>query len=232
MTDLFPNQNQVRRVKSFQELVSLPFQGEVNAMCWERQLAGDFSEIVRQVELKEDLVTLNATQLRSLSLSAQGELAREVLLKDLECLQAHGASPTLNVIRCYERDDDNPFFPTDVYSFHVDRSPVPTDTFLCTYYGAPSEILPNAQGLRKVEIPAIREQIRQQYQGRAEDFDTFLAEHFLDLHYEAIPGAQPLSLGHGHLWRLAIDHPESQVPPCLHRAPRENPGESRLLLIC
>ena len=24
-----------------------------------------------------------------------------------------------------ERDDSYPFFPTDVYSFHVDRSPVP-----------------------------------------------------------------------------------------------------------
>jgi len=232
MLDLSHTENQVRLVTGFQELVSLPFQGEVNAMCWERQLAGDFSEIVRQVELTDDLVALNEEQLRSLRLSPQGELAREVLLEDLELLKAQGAAPTLNVIRCYERDNANPFFPTDVYSFHVDRSPVPSDTFLCTYHGAPSQILPNSQGIQKVLVPEIRQHIRQQFQGSDEDFEHFLTEQFLDLHYQAKPQACPVSLGTGHMWRLAIDHPESPVLPCLHRAPEEKPGESRLLLIC
>lgn len=232
MLDLSHTENQVRLVTGFQELVSLPFRGEVNAICWERQLAGDFSEIVRQVELTEDLVALNEEQLRSLSLSPQGELARDVLVKDLELLKAHGAAPTLNVIRCYERDNSNPFFPTDVYSFHVDRSPVPTDTFLCTYHGAPSQILPNSQGIQKVLVPEIRQHIRQQFQGSDDDFECFLTEQCLDLHYQAKPQARPVSLGTGNMWRLAIDHPESQVLPCLHRAPEEKPGESRLLLIC
>jgi hypothetical protein len=29
-----------------------------------------------------------------------------------------------------------------------------------------------------------------------------------------------------------VDHPEQQVLPCVHRAPLENNGEYRLLLIC
>jgi len=119
-----------------------------------------------------------------------------------------------------------------VYSFHVDRSPVPTDTFLCTYHGAPSEILPNAQARQKVHVPEIREDLKKLYGGADEGFENFLSEHFFDLHYQAIPGARPISLGLGHLWRLAIDHPGSEVPPCVHRAPEEKNGERRLLMIC
>jgi hypothetical protein len=36
----------------------------------------------------------------------------------------------------------------------------------------------------------------------------------------------------GHLWKLAIDHPESPVLPFVHRAPKEKIGQNRLLLIC
>ena len=66
-----------------------------------------------------------------------------------EVVREHGTSPILNVITTYERDVDYPFFPTDVYLFHVDRSPVPFDTFLCTYYGESSDILPNDQAEKK-----------------------------------------------------------------------------------
>jgi hypothetical protein len=163
-------------------------------------------------------------------LSEQGQLAREILLDDLKLLKAHGASPILNVINYYDRDDT--FFPTDVYSFHVDRSPIPTDTFLCTYYGEPSELLPNSQGEKKVLIPEIRDELRKHYRGSDEHFESFLCEHFFDLHYQAKPGAHPISLGVGHLWRLAVDHPGSKVLPCIHRAPEEKSGETRLLLIC
>ena len=232
MTDLSAAEHHIHCVTNFQDLVSTPFHGEMNAICWTRTLSGDFSEIVQKIELNENMAELDEELLRALSLSEQGQLARTILLNDLKMLKAQGASPILNLIRCYERDESFPFFPTDVYSFHVDRSPVPTDTFLCTYYGESSEILPNAQAEQKVLLPEIRDALKKLYRGPEEGFESFLNEHFFDLHYQAKPKAQPFSLGLGHLWKLAVDHPESQAAPCIHRAPREKAGESRLLLIC
>lgn len=231
MIDLSHAEHQIRCVTSFQDLVSTPFNGEVNAICWNRELTGDFSEIVKKIALDGNITTIGPEELYALQLSEQGQLAREVLLSDLKALQDHGASPVLNVIKYYDEDDAYPFFPTDVYSFHVDRSPIPTNTFLCTYYGASSEILPNSQGKKKVLIPEIRAELKKLYDGPDEGFESFLSENFFDLHYQAAPGARPISLGIGHLWRLAVDHPDSKVLPCLHRAPKEA-GQNRLLLIC
>jgi len=230
MIDTTDTNNQIQKVTNFQDLITTPFQGNTNALCWTRNLIGDFSEIVKKLELKEDVVIVEAADLRALDLSEQGQLAREILLNDLKALEAHGASPILNLIKCYNRDDF--FFPTDVYSFHVDRSTVPYDTFLCTYHGASSEILPNAQATQKVLIPEIHDELKKLHDGMEQDFESFLSEYFFDLHYQAKPDAKPISLGLGHLWKLAIDHPESQVPPCVHRAPMEKDGETRLLLIC
>ncbi len=231
MTDPPKAGKQIYYVENFHELVCTPFRGLMNAVCWRRELRGNFSEIVEKVKLDGNITAIGPDELLELELSEQGQLAREVLLNDLEALTAHGASPVLNVIRCYDRDEANPFFPTDVYSFHADRSPVATDTFLCTYHGEPSEILPNSQGIKKVLIPEIRDELKMQH-GADEGFESFLSEHFFDLHYQALPGARPVSLGQGHLWRLAVDHPGSRVPPCLHRAPQEKSGQNRLLLIC
>ncbi len=232
MVDLFHTEQHIHYVTNFQDLVSTPFNGAINAICWTRKLAGDFSEIVKKVALSGNITEIDQEELCELQLSEQGQLARDILLNDLKLLKAHGASPVLNVINHYDRDDTYPFFSTDVYSFHVDRSPIPTDTFLCTYYGESSEILPNSQGQKKVLIPEIRDELKKLYHGADEGFESFLSEHFFDLHYQATPDARPISLGIGNLWRLAVDHPESQVPPCLHRAPKEKPGENRLLLIC
>jgi hypothetical protein len=184
------------------------------------------------VELNENMTVIDEEELRELQLSAQGQLARDILLADMKLLKAHGADPILNVINYYERDNSSPFFPTDVYSFHVDRSPVPTNTFLCTYVGASSDILPNAQATQKILVPEIRAELKKGYHGPDDDFEAFLSEQFFDLHYQPNPNAQLINCGIGHLWRLAVDHPGSQVLPCLHRAPKENPGEKRLLLIC
>lgn len=232
MKDLSHIENQIHYVTNFQDFVSTPFQGKINAICWTRKLIGDFSEIVNKLELKENIAVLDQEDLFQLKLSEQGQLAREILLNDLKLLKAYGASPILNLIKCYERDDTYPFFPTDVYSFHVDRSPIPIDTFLCTYYGESSEILPNSQAEQKVLVPEIRHELKKIYSGPDEEFESFLSERFFDLHYRAKPEANTISLGLGHLWRLAVDYPESQVLPCLHRAPKEKIGQHRLLMIC
>ena len=230
MIDVSNTENQIHYVTNFEELFSTAFFGDVNAICWHRKLVGDFSEIINKVKLNSNIVELNGVQLLKLELSEQGQLARELILNDFELLKTHGASPTLNIIKCYEKDES--FFPTDVYSFHVDRSPVPTDTFLCTYFGEASEILPNAQAQQKVLVPEIREELNKLYDGKDEDFESFLTEHFFDLHYQPKPTAQIINLGVGHLWRLAVDHPQSKVLPCVHRAPNEKAGENRLLMIC
>lgn len=224
--------NQIKFVTNFQKLVSTPFAGEKNALCWNRKLNGDFSEIVKKVKLDKNIVVLELDELLEINLSEAGQLAREIILTDLQLLTAHGASPVLNLINYYERDDAFPFFPTDVYSFHVDRSPIPTSTFLCTYYGAASDILSNSEAEQKVLVPEIRNELKKLFDGKEEGFDAFLTENFFDLHYQAKAYAQPLNLGIGNLWRLAVDHPGSNCLPCVHRAPMENEGEPRLMLIC
>jgi hypothetical protein len=227
-----PIEDQVHYAKSFQDLISTIFHGEQNAACWTRELTGDFSEIVHKVEVRGNITVLDQEQLLQLQLTEEGELAREILLNDLEQLKAHGATPVLNLIKYYDKDDAYPFFPTDVYSFHVDRSPVPTDTFLCTYYGESSEIVANSQATQKVLVPEIRRELKKLYGGTDEGFESFLTEHFFDLHYLSKPMARPISLGNGNLWKLAVDHPQSQALPCIHRAPKESNGQYRLLMIC
>lgn len=232
MTDLPHSESGIQYVTNFNDLVSTPFNAKVNAICWPRELRGDFSEIVKKLAPGGNITVIGEEELHELQLSEDGKLARGMLYNDLKALQAHGASPILNVINYYDRDNTYPSFPTDVYSFHVDHSPIPTDTFLCTYHGDASEILPNSQGTQKVLIPEIRDELKKLYHGPDEGFESFLSEHFFDLHYQAKPGARPIRMGLGHLWRLAVDHPESRVPPCIHRAPKEESAQTRLLMIC
>lgn len=224
--------NQTQIVNSFQELVSTEFIGELNALCLNRKLEGDFTEIVNNIMGEENIIVISEEDLLKLNLSKQGQKAREIILNDLQLLTEHGAAPVLNLIRYYERDESFPFFPTDVYSYHVDRSPIPTSTFLCTYYGDASDILPNAQAEQKILVPEIREELKKLFGGDEEGFESFLSDNFFDLHYRAKTNAQPINLGIGNLWRLAVDHPESKVPPCIHRAPKETSGKTRLILIC
>lgn len=230
--DIKTNYSQVLYVSSFEELVTTSFIGEVNAICWKRQLDGDFEEIVSQIALEENIIELNEKVLLKLNLSAKGQLAREVILNDFRLLKTHGALTCLNVIKCYDRDEEKAIISTDVYSFHVDSSPVQTDTFLCTYYGEPSDILPNKQAEQKVLIPSIREELKRKYAKDDNDFELYLSENCYDLHYQAKSNAKPISLGIGYLWRLATLHPESKVLPCIHRAPKEKEGQLRLMMIC
>ena len=149
MNNRFSDNNQVGIVATFSELVNTDFQGNTNALYWHRNLHGDFKEIVTQLQLKENITEVSIEDLLALQLSGKGSAAREIILKDLQLLTDFGASPSLNLLKRYERDDEFDFISTDVYSWHVDRSPIGTDTFLCTYYGAASDIVSNDQVILK-----------------------------------------------------------------------------------
>lgn len=232
MKNALSDNSQTGVVSTFSELVNSNFQGDMNAICWYRNLVGDFEEIVFKLKLKENVTEVSVEDISALKLSESGNLAREIILKDIQLLIDLGASPSLNLIKNYERDEELDFISTDVYSFHVDRSPIPTDTFLCTYHGAASEVLPNDQVEQKILIPEIREKLKKLHDGPENEFENFLEEYFFDLHYQPKPNTKPVNLGLGHLWRLAVGHPSQQVLPCVHRAPVEQENEYRLLLIC
>jgi hypothetical protein len=234
MTALPSDNPQVRRVGSFQELVTVRFADGVNAFCWERSLPGDYGEVIAQLSASnsEPIVTLDETTLRGMSLSAAGRVAAEQMLADLRLLRDHALDPVLNLIHGYPRDEEAGPVPVDVFSFHADSAPVEADTFLCTYFGPASEGLRNEEARRRVDVPETRAALLAQFGGADNaDFQAHLTEECYDLHYAPLPQARPFSFGLGNLWRLAIRHPESAVPPCIHRAPATAPGESRLLLI-
>ena len=222
----------IKQVASFEELITTDFAYSMNAICWERSLEGDFSEIVNKLTDIDTTIQIDEEQLTQLLLSPKGQLARKILLEDFQQLKAIGASPELNVLKNYERDEDFVVFPTDVYSFHVDRSPIPVATFLCTYFGDSSEIVSNSDAVQKILLPEIRSELRKLYKGTDEGFDAILIENFYDLHYQANQNAKIIQLGIGNLWKLAVDHPKMKVEPCIHRAPEEKSGQKRLLLIC
>jgi len=220
-------------VGSFEELVTTPFAGGVNALCWPRLLPGDFGEVVAQLGAGEGIVTLDDARLRKLALSDVGRASVEVLLADQQRLREIERDPVLNCIHGYPRDEEPGPVRTDVFSFHADSAPVEADTWLCTYHGAVSEGLRNDEARRRVEIPETRAELLRLFEGEDDaDFREYLSDHCYDLHYAPLPQARPFSFGLGNLWRLAVDWPGSPVPPCIHRAPDTSPGDpSRLLLI-
>lgn len=223
--------NQLLNVFNFNKLVTTPFKENYNAICWKRILEGDFEEIVNAITLEENMMELSEEDLLELKLSENGIIARDTILTDLKLLSTIGFEPVLNIIDHYEADDDL-FFPRDVYSFHVDRSPIPTDTFLCTYFGDTSELIPNDQAILKINDPSIRQKLLTEYSDDEENFEKYLEDNFFDLHYKALPNATITKAKHGHFWKLAVDHPEINVLPCIHRAPKEISGQRRLLMIC
>ena len=228
-----PGYTRIKVVKSFNELVTTPFEGDLNALCWQRTLAGNFNEVVEHLCLSEEMTTLDDSRLRSLPLSAEGRAAVDTLLADQQLLRSFGLAPILDCIHGYPRDEATEAVPTDVYSFHADSAPVPTDTYLCSYTEAASEGLRNDEAQRRVDIPGTRAQLLNQFGGEDnDDFLEYLNENCYDLHYSADPQAQPFSFGLANLWRIAIQYPGSPVPPCIHRAPETLPGRPpRLLLI-
>jgi hypothetical protein len=222
----------VRQVRGFEELLATPFADGVNALCWERTLPGDFAEVAARLPAGQGIVPLTDEELAALPLSPAGRLAAEAMLADQRLLCAHDLAPSLNLIHDCQPDPAAGPVPTDVTSFHVDSAPVEVDTWLCTYLGACSEGLANEDALLKVAITEIRAQLLMEYGGADDEgFAEFLHEHSYDSHYAPRPGAQPYAFGRFALWRIATRWPGSPVPPCVHRAPVNRPGEPRLLLI-
>ncbi|MDR3404825.1 MAG: hypothetical protein P4L99_20140 [Chthoniobacter sp.] len=228
-----PGYHRIKVVQSFQELVTTPFAGGVNALCWERTLPGDFREVVERLGVGEGIATLDDARLHALPVSAAGRAATAVLLEDQRLLREHGLAPILDCIEAYPRDEDPAGVSTDVYSFHADSATVETDTYLCCYNGPASEGLRNDEAQRRVDLPETRARLLALFGGEeGDDFRGFLRESCYDLHYAPLPQAQPFSFGIGNLWRIAVEYPGSPVPPCIHRAPETLPGQpARLLLI-
>ncbi len=221
---------QIRYVETFEELVSTQFAGGVNALCWRRSPAGDFAEVMAMFRSQPGVESLDEDALRKPSLSAAGRAAVDFMVNDVRLLRERGLQPELNYISEYPRDEEAAIVSTDVYSFHVDRAPIEVDTWLCTYYGAPSEGLSNEHAVRRASVDATRSSLLRDYGGSdAGGFDEYLREHNYDLHYVPVAGATPWTFGVGHLWRIATAWPGAQVPPCIHRAPAS--GNGRLLLI-
>lgn len=222
----------VREVGSFEELHDAEFVSAVNALCWPRVLKGDFSEVAAKLEVESGITPLTAELLRGLTLSAAGHQAVEVMLHDVERLEAHGLQPALECVYGYEHKDSG-HLRTDVCSWHVDSATGEADTWLCTYYGEPTEGLANTQAVRHVDVSETRERLLRAYGGNDDlDFQDWLAERCFDLHYTPSPGAEPYSFGVGNLWRVATKHDGCTVLPCIHRAPEPVPSGKRLLLIC
>lgn len=223
-----------KQVISFAELVATPFADGVNALCWPRALAGDFSEVVALLGAGEGITPLDEARLRALPVSAAGRAAVDLLLEDQRLLRELGRDPALNCIDGYARDEQPGPVATDVFSFHADSAPVEADTWLCTYHGPASEGLRNDEAQRRVDLPATRAALLREFGGEDDAaFREYLQENCYDLHYASGSTARPFSFGLGNLWRIAVDWPGSPVPPCIHRAPATRPGAPpRLLLIC
>ena len=225
-------QPRVRRVRSFEELLTTRFAEGVNALCWERTLPGDFAEVIAKLGPGEVIVPLEDERIRALKLTPAGRLAAEAMLADQQLLRDHDLAPSLNCVYDCVLGPDAGTVPTDVTSFHVDSAPVEVDTWLCTYHGACSEGLRNEDALLKVEIPEIRAALLKEYGGTDDaGFAEFLHEHSYDSHYALKHGAASYPFGTFALWRIATRWPGCPVPPCIHRAPENKPGSPRLLLI-
>ncbi len=233
-----PDYARIKYVGSFEKLLSAPMTDGINAICWPRELPGNFSEVIAALRASDEgigdgVTPLDEVRLRALPVSAAGRTAIDFMLADLHLLRNHGLAPELNTILSYPREEEPAVVPIDVYSYHADSAPVQADTWLCTYHGACSEGLRNEDARRRVDVPETRAELLKLFGGQdGEGFREFLNENCYDLHYAPAPGAKPFSFGHGNLWRIATDWPGSPVPPCVHRAPENLPGDPpRLLLI-
>ena len=227
-----PDYPRIRLVGSFEELVQTRFENGINALCWQRDLPGDYEEITRLLQVGIGITTLDDDWVKSLPLSDAGRMAADTMLADLERLRSRDLDPVLDCVHGFLRDEAPGPVPTDVQSFHADSATVEADTYLCTYVGACSEGLRNDQCIRRVDVPETRAALLADFGGPDdESFLEYLADNCFDLHYAALPGAVPFAFGVSNLWRIATLYPGSPVPPCIHRAPASEITEPKRLLL-
>lgn len=223
----------IRYVNSIEELVATRMSDRVNALCWKRPLEGDFSEVIRHLNVERGITTLDREHLLALPVSSAGKVAIQFMLRDQEQLQAYGLAPEIDCVNGYIGHDNQELMRTDVCSFHVDRATDVADTYLCTYAGESSIGILNEDAIPRSQVPAVRAALLADFGGADDEhFQQYLAENYYDLHYEPVPDARTYSFAVGYLWRIAIDYPGNPVPPCIHRAPDPVEGAPpRLILI-
>ena len=187
-----------KAVTCLDELVSTPLEGGVNALYWPRTLPGDFGEIVEALGPGVGIIPVDEACLADLPLSDAGRVARDLLLADQQGLRAFDLQPGLDCVHGSVREAPEGLFHTDVHSFHVDTATVPADTYLCTYFGTPSDGLRNDEAVRRADVPETRAELLKLYGGPDDvGFLEYLAENFYDLHYVPRPEARSFSFGLG-----------------------------------
>lgn len=233
MSLLSPHYHRIAYVHSLDELVHTQMKNGVNALCWQRALAGDYAEVVTALRAERGITTLDSQTLIDLSLSVAGKTAVAQMVEDQRSLQEYGADPSIDCVNGYVGHEHLGIDRTDVCSFHADSATAEADTYLCTYRGASSIGIYNEDAIVRCQVPEIRARLLQVFGGADDEtFEDYLCENFHDLHYVAAANARTYEFGTGHLWRIAIDYPGNPVPPCIHRAPDPVPGQpARLILI-
>jgi hypothetical protein len=231
---------EVAYVDGLDALVAEPLGPGVSAVCWTRALRGDFDGLARALAPNNgsrELELPDLTEARHAFAGATRD-AIDVIIADLEALEAIGAAPSLSCITSSRHDGRGLPIAVDVMSFHVDRAPCAVETFLCTYAGACSEGLDGIDAVRLVDDPEIARSLTDLFVARggavddAAAYADFLAEESFDLHYRARAGAAPWRFGLHALWKLAVSWPGSRAAPAIHRAPATTAHDQpRLLLI-
>ena len=223
----------VKRVASLDELLETRFADGINALCWPRQLEGDFDAVALAFGSVEGITSIDEDSLRELELSPAAAMARATLLKDQRLLNEAGLQPSLDLVPGYQPDFSSSPVPTDVCSYHVDSATGEADTILCSYNQACTEGLSNEGAIRRIDIAETRAKLLALYGGPDDAaFEAFCAGRCFDHHYLPRDGVAPYSFGIGNLWRIATRYPGCPVPPCIHRAPITSPlSPPRLLLI-
>lgn len=219
-------------VGDFASLVAFEFSGDINAVRWTRELAGNFGEIERALPSVDDITSLDQADLADLSLSPSGRQARDELIRDLELLIEQGLQPSLDLVPSGPGNRNPGPVRTDVADWHADSANTIADTYLCTYTGASSQGIPNQDVVARPADPTSRAQLLQLYGGDDDEgFRTWLTEHFYDLHYAEKTAARVFDFGQRHLWKIATQYPGCPVPPCIHRAPSTSLEAPRRLLL-